>query len=130
MLLSIIISVLIYSVPPTSSWLEIYRIPKEFWANEISLIEEKMLKKVDQVVITLMQMKFWNKYCCTFLVFINLYLIQGAKNWQCVLTCMYQMYGTINSITQDFTWILLAWCKFIKAVSHSVKVTLDTSCYL
>ncbi|CAB4028263.1 Hypothetical predicted protein [Paramuricea clavata] len=31
-----------WRIPLKSSWLEIYKIPKEFWCNEINVIEEKM----------------------------------------------------------------------------------------
>ena len=37
-----------FKVPLKSSWLEIYKVPKDFWINELNIMEEKMTKKFDQ----------------------------------------------------------------------------------
>ena len=39
-----------WRIPLKSTWLEIYKIPKEFWCNEISIIEEKLVRSLEQVI--------------------------------------------------------------------------------
>ena len=41
-----------WRIPLKSTWLEIYKIPKEFWCNEISIIEEKLVGSLEQETST------------------------------------------------------------------------------
>ncbi|XP_028407102.1 WD repeat-containing protein 93-like [Dendronephthya gigantea] len=37
-----------WKIPQKSSWLEIYKVPKEYWMNELKIIDEKITKKLDE----------------------------------------------------------------------------------
>ena len=42
-----------FVVPLKSSWLDIYKIPKEFWINEIEIADNKAREQLKQVIINI-----------------------------------------------------------------------------